>query len=227
MHRKHAIIAATAALLALPAAAQQMPQWYVGIGAGKSKTSDDIVDQRESTIVNGHSTGSTFDDSDGSWKIFAGWQVNPIFGLEAFYADLGKTHLVTNTLSVDNLAGTFDMTRKVDGFGLDMVVRGTVMPQFTVFGRLGGYAGHVKADATVSGGLIFTNDPSATSKSNSDTKTVAHYGFGGEWAFQPNAALRLEWERFDKMGKAFATGQSGSTGEASTDLATLSVLFRF
>ena len=32
MQRKHVIIAAAAAFIAIPASAQYVPQWYVGIG---------------------------------------------------------------------------------------------------------------------------------------------------------------------------------------------------
>jgi len=227
MQRIHLIIAAAAAFIAIPASAQYAPQWYVGIGGGQSKTSDDIVSQRESTVTNGHATGSTFDDNDGAWKVFGGWQVNPMFALEAYYADLGRTHLVTNTATNSGLTGTFDMTRKVDGFGLDAIVQGRFAPAFSVFARGGGFASHTKADATVSGSLVFNSDPTATSKSNTDNKGVWHYGVGAEWGFQPNAALRLEWERFAKVGKAFEVGQSGTTGEADADLVTLSVLMRF
>jgi OOP family OmpA-OmpF porin len=227
-HFKHAIIAAAVSLAAIPAMAQQAPQWYVGFGAGKSKTSDDIVDQRESSIVNGSATGSTFDDSDGAFKAFAGWQVNDLFALEAFYADLGETHLVTNTVSASaGLPGTFDMKRRVDGFGLDGLVRGNFAQGLSVFARAGIFASRVRGDATVSGSLIFVSDPTATSKSTTASKSVAHYGVGGEWAFQPNTSVRLEYERFDKMGKAFAVGATGTTGEASTDLVSLSLLMRF
>jgi len=227
MHRKHAIIAAAAALIAIPASAQQLPHWYGGIGAGQSRTSDDIVGQRESNIVNGEATSSSFDANDGAWKIFGGWQANDIFAVEAFYADLGSSHLVTNTVSTGLAEGTFDMHRKVDGFGVDAVIRGTFAPGFSVRARAGAFASRTRANATVSGGLVFVDDPSSTTKSNTVNKTIAHYGVGAEWAFQPNTALRLEWERFDNAGKAFAVGTSGTTGEASTGLVTLSVLMRF
>ena len=66
MHRKHAIIAA--AMIAIPASAQPLPHWYGGIGAGQSRTSDDLVGQRESNIVNGEATSSSFDANDGAGR---------------------------------------------------------------------------------------------------------------------------------------------------------------
>lgn len=226
MLRKHAILAVAAALATLPAAAQYRG-WYAGISGGESQTSHDLVSNRESTVVNGTATSSDFDSTDGAWKVFGGWQVNEIFAVEATYANLGRSHLVTNTLSTDQLAGTFDMTRKVDGFGIDAVIRGPVAPAFTVFARGGAFFSRTKADATLSGGIVFTDNPGQTSRSTTSSETVAHFGVGGEWAFRPNAALRLEWERFNNVGKAFQVGETGTTGEASMDLVTLGILMRF
>jgi len=229
LRRNQALLAVTAALAVLPAAAQTpySPHWYVGIAGGQSDTSRDLVNNRESTIVNGQSTGSSFDSTDGAWKVFGGYQFNDMFALEATYADLGRTHLVTNTLSIDQQAGVFDMTRKVDGFGLDGVIKGPFAPNFSAFARAGAFWAHTKADASLAGGIVFTDNPSVTSRSNTNNETVGHFGLGAEWAFQRNAALRLEWERYVNVGKAFATGATGTTGEADMDLFTLGVLMRF
>jgi opacity protein-like surface antigen len=43
----------------------------------------------------------------------------------------------------------------------------------------------------------------------------------------PDVALRLEWERYANVGKAFAVGGSGTTGEADTDTWMLGVSLRF
>jgi hypothetical protein len=39
--------------------------------------------------------------------------------------------------------------------------------------------------------------------------------------------MRLEWERYAKVGKAFEIGGSGTTGEADTDTLMVGVVFRF
>ncbi|HUL56099.1 MAG TPA: outer membrane beta-barrel protein [Usitatibacter sp.] len=228
MRRTQAILTAAALAAALPVAAQQAPMpWYVGVAGGQSRTSDDMVSNFESTIVNAQPTSSSFDSNQGAWKIFGGWRANELFSVEAYWADLGRTHMTVNTLSIDQLPGTFDMTRKVDGFGVDGLVHGHFLPGFSVFARAGAFASRTRADANLSGGLIFINDPTARSRSNTVNETVFHYGVGGQWDFQPNMALRFEWERFDKVGKAFQTGVSGTTGEADTDLVSLGILVRF
>jgi OOP family OmpA-OmpF porin len=224
---KQSLIAIFVALAALPAAAQQWPRWYVGISGGQSDTSNDLVKNRESTIVNGESAGSQFDSTDGAWKIFGGWQMNEMFALEATYADLGSTHLVTETVSTTNVPGTFDMHRKVDGFGLDGVIKGPFAPGLSAFARGGAFWSRTKSDASLSGGIVFTDDPTARSRSVTYNEAVGHLGIGAEWDFQPNAALRLEWERFFNVGKAFQQGATGTTGEADVDLFTLGVLMRF
>jgi hypothetical protein len=56
---------------------------------------------------------------------------------------------------------------------------------------------------------------------------VARYGVGGQWRFGRNMALRVEWERYADVGKAFRIGGSGTTGEADTDAYSVGVLFHF
>ena len=58
-------------------------------------------------------------------------------------------------------------------------------------------------------------------------ETVFKFGIDAEWRFAANAALRLEWERYSSVGKPFAVGGSGTTGQADTDVASLGVLLRF
>jgi opacity protein-like surface antigen len=124
---------------------------------------------------------------------------------------------------------TFDLTHKISGFGADAVVFSPVVTnEFMVFGRVGGFASRLKADATIAGDIFFTNgDPTDTHRSATHSETVLHYGVGGEWNFRPDMALRLEYERFNKIGKPFEVGGTDTTGQADTDLASLGFVYRF
>ena len=75
--------------------------------------------------------------------------------------------------------------------------------------------------------MVFTGGGGETFRRTSQKETVTRYGVGVEWNVTPRVALRAEYERFEKLGRAFAIGGSGTTGEADTDLVTASVLFRF
>jgi len=222
---KTALFAALAA--AIPAAAQ-VPHWYAGVSGGQSRTSHDLVTNRESTFVNGSSVSSDFDATGNAWKVFGGWRVNDLLAIEASYADLGTSRLLTNTVSVDQLPGSIEIRRKITGFGLDAVLSAPVGQGFSVFGRAGAFRSRLVADASLEGGIVFTNGPAdERSRSTTFDETVAHFGAGFEWSWRPEAALRLEWERFHDVGKAFQIGGTGTTGEADTDLVSAGVLVRF
>src|SRR5205085_10672470 len=90
-------IAGIATLLAVSAhgAAAAEGSWYAGASLGQSRTSDDLVANRESTVVNGTVTGSTFDEKDTAVRIFGGYRLTRWLSLEASYSDLGASHLAT------------------------------------------------------------------------------------------------------------------------------------
>jgi hypothetical protein len=219
---------ALAALAAAPAAfAQPAPHWYVGAAGGQSRTGHELVSNRESTVVNATQVASDFDATDGGWKVFAGWRATDYLSLEMSYADLGASRLVTRTLSVDGLPGAIELRRDVTAYALDAIFSAPIGERFAVFGRAGAARSRLRADATLDGGIVFTNgSPDERSRGVTRNETVAHFGVGGEWRL-PRATLRLEWERFHDVGKAFRIGGTGTTGEADTDLVSLGVLVRF
>jgi outer membrane protein OmpA-like peptidoglycan-associated protein len=61
-------------------------RWYAGIGAGKSRLEPDT----NNTIY------SVSDDSSSGWKIYAGYDWNEKWGIEAYFADLGESGLSPN-----------------------------------------------------------------------------------------------------------------------------------
>ena len=217
-----------AALATAPALAQIPPRWYLGISGGESRTSHKLVENRESTVVNGSASSTDFDAKDGAWKVFGGLRVNPWLALEAGYTDLGRSTLVTHTVRVDGLEGAVAIRRKITALGADVLISAPLGPRFTVFGRGGAYRTKLKAEAQLDGGIVFTDgSPDERSRSTTFNETVPHFGAGLEWNWRPEASLRIEWERFKDVGKAFAVGATGTTGEADTDLASIGVLMRF
>ena len=223
-------ILAACSLGASAAHAKDFPQWYAGASAGSARTSHDLVSNRESTIVNLASVSSDSDLYDTGWKIVGGWRFSRMVALEAYYADLGKHSLRSNIIGGEPPSpATFDLTHKISGFGADVVVSTPFYnDNFAVFGRAGAFASRLEADATIGGNIVFTNgDPSDSHRSLTLNKTVFHWGVGGEWNFRPDMAVRLEWERFHDIGKAFEIGGVGTTGQADTDLASIGFIYRF
>jgi len=228
--RKTWIAAIAAALVSSgPGLAAAQARWYAGATLGQSRTSDDLVANRESTVVNGAATGSTFDAKDTAVRIFGGYRLSSWLALEASYADLGTAHLATDTLGGDPvLPGTFSESRSVTGFGAGVVVSASVWQGGSVFARLGAQRARTQAEATLDGNIMFTNGNTGDRhRSVTVNETIATYAVGAEWMLNPSLGLRLEWERWPKVGKAFAVGTSGTTGEADIDFYSLGLLYRF
>ena len=224
-------IAGIATLLAVSAhaAAAAQGSWYAGASLGQSRTSDDLVANRESTVVNGTVTGSTFDEKDTAVRLFGGYRLTRWLSLEASYSDLGAAHLATGTLANDPpIAGTFFESRSVTGFGAGLVVSAPLGDRASIFGRVSAQRVRTQAEARLEGNIVFTNGNTGDrNRSTTVTETIATYAVGAEWMLNPALGLRLEWERWPKVGKAFAIGSSGTTGEADMDFYSLGLLYRF
>jgi opacity protein-like surface antigen len=168
------------------------------------------------------------DLKDNAWKAFGGWRFSDWLGVEINYADLGRHHLTTSFVGGDPaLPGSVSIGRKISGFGADAVFTAPLGERFALFGKVGAFRSRLQADATLDGNVVFTNNPGDRQRSVTLNETVVKWGAGGDWWFTRNAALRLEWERYQNIGKAFAVGGTATTGEADTDTVTLGVLMRF
>lgn len=221
-------IAAVFGVLGHGVAAAQA-SWYAGASLGQSRTSNDLVANRESTVVNGTVTGSTLDAKDTALRIFGGYRLTPWLSVEGSYSDLGRAHLVTGTLANDPpIAGTFSESRGVTAFGAGLAVSVPVWERASVFARVSAQRARTQADATLDGNVVFTNGNTGDRhRSSTASETIGTYAVGAEWMLNQAVGLRLEWERWPKVGKAFAVGASGTTGEADMDFYSLGLLYRF
>ena len=223
------LMLALAAFLAvsLPAHAQQ-GRWYAGVAAGASKTNDELVFNRESTLVNVNSASTDFDDRDHAWKAFAGWRLNSVIAVELGYADLGE-HRMFTTIESNGLPGSIEIVRKVAGYGIDIVATAPLgFERFRLYGRAGAYRVKLEAAAALGGNIVFTNgDPDQRRRTTTQHEDVFHTGIGMEWQLTRTLALRAEYERFAHIGRAFRVGGSGTTGEADTDVATIGIVATF
>jgi OmpA-OmpF porin, OOP family len=219
---------ALAACAALPAAAQQTP-WYGAFSAGTAKTDHEFVTNREGAISNATNIRTDFDDKDGAWKATLGYRVNSWLALEVNYADYGSVRSDTRFDVPGGLNGfgTVTIDREVKGFGVDGLVSAPLGDRFSVFGRVGAFRAETRASARIGGDTFFTDGTPGTERSNKSTETTVKYGVGVDWNFTPQFAARLEYERLDRVGKKFESGQSGTTGEAAVDTLMIGALLRF
>ena len=148
------LVAAVLGMAALSAGAAEQPGFYVGAGAGQAMIDDGALD-----------------DDDSAFSAFAGYQLNPYFGLEAGYADLGKTEPLGS-------AGP-----ELEADAAYLVAVGTL--PFT--DRFSGYAkagySDWNVDTSITGVSDDGNDPT--------------YGLGLQYRFTDAVALRGEYSRFE------------------------------
>jgi OmpA-OmpF porin, OOP family len=218
---------AAAAAFSAPAAAQLA--WYAGASGGQARTSGELVSNRESTLLFATDIHTDFDDTDTAWKAFAGVRLNRVIALEASYADLGSHRMRTTLLGGDPaLPAAITINRKVSGYGLDLVATMPLeVPRLDVFGKVGAFWSRLEADAALEGNIEFSGGSGERSRSAVRHEQGLHLGVGAQYWFTPRFAVRAEYERFASIGKPFAVGGSGTTGQADTDVAWVGIVARF
>ncbi|PRY67359.1 outer membrane beta-barrel protein [Halomonas ventosae] len=128
--------AALAGLVASPAFAQSYQYSpaegpYVGAGFGQAKTDADLdlggaLRSEGLTVIS-----DSNDDSDIGYKIYAGYQFNPNFAVEASYVDFGKFE--ANATVVDGEPIGVSADASIDGFGFALVGKLPIQSGFNVY----------------------------------------------------------------------------------------------
>jgi OmpA-OmpF porin, OOP family len=170
------------------AMAQAQPDrgWYAGISLGQSDLKDAC-----SGVPN-------CDKKDTAWKIFGGYQINPMFAAELGYSDLGKAS-----------ASAAGVSASVEATAWELVGVGAfpINNQFSVFGKLGVYRAEVKGRSNV--GVSADN-------TNSDLT----FGAGVRYNFTRNIGVRAEWQRYSDVG-------GGSVGKGDIDVLSVGAIWKF
>jgi OOP family OmpA-OmpF porin len=143
----------------------------------------------------GGSGGFPIDRKDTGGKIYGGYEFTPNIALELGYVNFGEFEVPG--------AGKFEN----DGAFLDIVGKIPFTPQLSGIARIGAFNG--KAEFTSATALL---------PSTSERNTKPKVGFGVQYDFTKNVAMRAEWERY--RFEAFG-------GKANTDLASIGVQYRF
>ncbi len=169
--------AALATLVASPAFAQSYQYNpnegpYLGAGIGYSKLDNDTLDRLDSA-------GANTDDSDTGYKLFAGYQFNPSFAVEASYLDFGE---------FEANAGSEKLEASADGFGFSLVGKLPIQNGFSVHGKLG--------MVVWDGDLDYSDSGRGVSSSLGEDGTDPYYGIGAEYEVQ-QIMMRAEYERYD------------------------------
>lgn len=167
--KKQLFAAITVAALALPMLAQaQAENIYIGGNLGRSELSVST-------------TALKNEQNKTSYKIYAGYDFNTNFGLEAGYADFGSMQVneYTDKVKVDSTAFYAAATASLP-----------LNTQFSLFGKLGASRNQTKVKSSDMDGF-----------SEKQNKTSLLIGFGLNYAISKNLAAIAEYENFGKTFK--------------------------
>lgn len=155
-----------AGALALAAAAAPAQSAYLGAAGGVTRHDVDC----SGTI--------SCDKSDSGYKAYAGFNVNPSFGIEALVYDVGTFSGTVNLAGVGLVNASF----KTTGFGLVGVFNAPLGSSVDLIARLG--AGSNKMKVSVTSG--------SQGGSDGETKVQLLWGVGLAYKITPSLSLRAE-----------------------------------
>jgi OmpA-OmpF porin, OOP family len=155
----------------------------------------------------GNTAGLSCDDTDTAYRIFGGYKFHPNIAVEGGYAPLGKIKASGAGINVEFESNAWDIV------GVGSWPLGN---NFSIFGKLGFYNAEVK----------LTSNLGASGKK---TTTDLTYGIGGQYDFNRNLGLRLEWQRYSSVKGPDASSSSVViTGDkADVDVISVGALWRF
>ena len=156
---------------------------------------------------------SSADETDVGYKIFGGYMFNKYLALEAGWVDLGKFAYTASFTGP--VAGAAKAEIKASGFTIAAVGTLPVTDSFGLFVKAG------TIDAKLSASGVATGSGTTWSGSDSDTSWKGNFGIGATYSFNPNLAVRAEWERFRKLG------DKNTTGEGDVDLLSVGLRYTF
>ena len=139
--------------------------------------------------------GLAYDDSDSAYKLYAGGFFHPNVGVELGYLNAGTAR---------RLGGE----TKAHGFNLSLVGRAPLTEQFAVFGKIGTTYGRTRTSGLAATGVEL----------GKENGFGLSYGLGARWAFTPQWAAVVEWERHKFKF---------SDGGDHVNLTTVGVQYRF
>lgn len=227
MKIKIAVIASLA--LFAGAACAEDTGFYVGAGVGwsqisipKAKITNGIAAEVESLGAPIDTWSAKADESSIPWNLTVGYRFYKYLAVEAGYLEAG-TATYTGKGTVDDIdlgilpaKGTLDW--QAHGAQVSVLGIWPIDPTWSVFGRVGGFFGDVKASAKASvtvGETVFTGKAHENTNSNEFL-----YGVGVDSHFLDRWTARVEWMAMPSLG-------NNDTGSADWNGVLLSFLYQF
>ncbi len=188
MHsRKTTLIAgALLALAALPACADDSTGFYTGLGFGRVSADESNGKCVSTAQANGLAAAScSVNKTDTTFKLMAGFTFNRYLGLEAAYADLGQVKAkITGTSG-----STTQLSQTATAYYADVVGTLPIAQDFGLDAKAGLYSASTQGSDTA-------GDTSTTHNNSGLT-----YGLGASYRLTESLVTRLEYERFNNIGR--------------------------
>jgi len=220
--------------------------WYVAVDGGQSQFND-ASSQVPSWLaslpnppgyvvgINGTS-GTSNDDHHAAYRFMLGYQINPYWGVEASYVDLGTASVAgtasgyyqpscqKNQLCLPIVGITsFGYKGSYRDRGPGLAFNGTypISDQWSVFARLGMVDARVHLDLETSPSLPPASlGPAPLGATHSSTNWSSTFGLGVNYTLNDRWAVRLGWDRYADLGSR------NNTGSNSVNLASIGVVYR-
>lgn len=169
----------------------QSPHWYLGASVGESRLSLDTIYLEQNMAAQGLSVGDIYrNTNDTGYKLFAGYQLNPMMALEGGVFRLGEVDFSASTLSAFNEMTLVSGRLRAKGANLDLVASMPLSAAWSVLGRIGLTYNDTDAPLSYQPPLDFL-------QYNSSKHYLKHkFGVGLAYQMNPDWALRLELERY-------------------------------
>lgn len=159
--------------------------WYGGLNIGQTHESidDGAIANRE---IGGGLNSITDDDRDNGYKLFAGYQLNDNFALEAGYFDLGQF----GSRAIKNQVGALKTRTKTKGLNIDLVGSVPITEKIAAFARAGVHYSEAKNRFQGSDNIVVTD------RHRRDHDTDIKWGGGLQYDFTQKFSMRVEAERY-------------------------------
>ena len=209
--------------------AQQTP-FYIGASVGSSQLDFDFTSQVR-TLSSGSlpvTRASLTDKKDTGYKLTAGYQVLPWLAIELDYVNLGE---FANSYEFNGLGRYTRQGRyELDGMNLSAVFSQDIDDKFSVHGRVGAFRSNYKYSETGENFPAFqpSNEPPIHRFVAPDLKgTELSFGLGGRYKLNANVSVKLEWDRYTRIGNPVDNNENSNGKFDNVDLITLGVVYRF
>ena len=178
-------------------------QWYGGISAGVTSTSLNTSSLDAAVVAAGATAYSTSkDERDTGYKIQAGYQFAPNWGVEFGYVDLGKINAANNVSAP--FVGSVRGDGKADGWNAVVVGTLPLSNGFSLLGKLGTIYSTASTNLSTGGALVFVPGTQTNFKKSEWNWA---YGLGVQYDISKTMAIRGEWDRYDGIRTSNASNK--------------------